>query len=206
MDVMPGDPGWLEAHFYGEDDPRVLVKFERRGDRNEVTKLVIVGEVSSSTLRAIPIGRIEAWLNAREPDGRLAWAYDDAPWEWIEELAQEGVVFPGDLARADEALDSYLERSADSVTRKTIREVGREREGVVRSSSRRKLLTRPDGTDPVGFSRRVAEAYNEAIRQTPAPATILAAEAGVPVTTVHRWIREARQRGFLPPARKGRAG
>src|SRR5262249_17383009 len=53
-------------------------------------------------------------------------------------------------------------------------------------------LSRPDGTDPEGFSRRVAEAYNEAIPTTSKPAVALAEEAGVPVVTVHRWIREAR--------------
>ncbi len=67
-------------------------------------------------------------------------------------------------------------------------------------------LTRPDGTDPVGFSRRVAAAYNEAVLSTSTPAKMLAAEAGVPVTTVHRWVRDARRLGLLPPARKGRAG
>jgi hypothetical protein len=67
-------------------------------------------------------------------------------------------------------------------------------------------LMRPDGTDPEGFSRRVAEAYNDAVEQTKTPAKVLAEEAGVPVTTVHRWVRDARRLGFLPPARKGRAG
>lgn len=70
----------------------------------------------------------------------------------------------------------------------------------------RELLRRPDGSDPDTFYELVAAAYNEAIRTTPKPAPILAEEAGVPVPTVHRWIAEARRRGFLPPARQGRAG
>jgi len=28
----------------------------------------------------------------------------------------------------------------------------------------------------------------------------------VPVTTAHRWVKEARRRGFLPPGQKGRRG
>jgi transposase-like protein len=72
--------------------------------------------------------------------------------------------------------------------------------------TQRAPLTRPDGTDPEGFSRRVAEAYNEAVQATPAPAPALAEEAGVPVVTVHRWIADARRRGALPPGRKGVAG
>lgn len=67
-------------------------------------------------------------------------------------------------------------------------------------------LSRPDGTDPEGFSRRVADAYNEAVLVTSYPAVALAEEAGVPVATVHRWVRDARRLGLLPPARRGRAG
>lgn len=62
---------------------------------------------------------------------------------------------------------------------------------------------RPDGTDPDGFYRRVADRYAELVITTNAPARDIAAESGVPVTTVHRWIREARRRGHLAPARQG---
>ncbi|MEV0723933.1 hypothetical protein AB0I37_14270 [Micromonospora purpureochromogenes] len=72
--------------------------------------------------------------------------------------------------------------------------------------SGRPRLTRPDGTDPEGFYKAVADAYREAVAQSRAVAPTLADEAGVPIPTVHRWIGEARRRGFLPPARKGRAG
>lgn len=71
---------------------------------------------------------------------------------------------------------------------------------------RRKPLRRPDGTNPDGFYQQVAAAYSEAVLATSKPAKVLAEEAGVPVGTVHRWIREARRRGHLPPARRGRAG
>lgn len=74
------------------------------------------------------------------------------------------------------------------------------------STEPRAPLTRPDGTDPDGFSRRVAAAYREAYKRTRTPAKALAEEAGVPVTTVHRWVREARRSGHLPKARRGRAG
>lgn len=57
---------------------------------------------------------------------------------------------------------------------------------------------------PADFA--LSRAYGEYVAESNAPAKEIAGEAGVPVTTVHRWIREARRRGFLPPARKGRAG
>jgi hypothetical protein len=67
-------------------------------------------------------------------------------------------------------------------------------------------LSRPDGRDPEKFYRHVAAVYNLYAETTKAPARSMADEAEVPVTTVHRWIREARIRGFLPPGRKGRVG
>jgi hypothetical protein len=67
----------------------------------------------------------------------------------------------------------------------------------------RERLTRPDGTDPAGFSARVAAAFLEAHALSSSPAKILAQEAGVPVGTVHRWIRDARRAGHLPPVTKG---
>jgi hypothetical protein len=79
----------------------------------------------------------------------------------------------------------------------------------VLAKARRKLrkpLTRPDGTDPDAFYRQVADAYRDVLQTTNKVAVVLAKEADVPVGTVHRWILEARRRGFLPAARQGRAG
>ncbi|MEU4235110.1 hypothetical protein AB0F17_63490 [Nonomuraea sp. NPDC026600] len=70
----------------------------------------------------------------------------------------------------------------------------------------RQPLRRPDGSDPDTFYQEVAQAYRSAAMESQRPAAVLAEEAGVPVTTVHRWIREARRRGSLPPGRKGTAG
>ncbi|HUZ52660.1 MAG TPA: hypothetical protein VMU94_09025 [Streptosporangiaceae bacterium] len=67
-------------------------------------------------------------------------------------------------------------------------------------------LTRPDGTDPDGFSARVAKAYREYAMHTRAPAVEIAREAAVPVATARSWIREARRRGHLPQGQRGKAG
>ena len=67
-------------------------------------------------------------------------------------------------------------------------------------------LRRPTGADPDGFYQQVAEAYQAFVGETSRQAKAMAEGAEVPVTTVHRWIHEARRRGYLPPARKGRAG
>jgi hypothetical protein len=73
-------------------------------------------------------------------------------------------------------------------------------------TAERPRLTRPDGSDPDGFSMRVADAYREYAPQTRAPAVKIAEEAGVPVATARSWVREARRRGKLPQGRKGKAG
>lgn len=80
------------------------------------------------------------------------------------------------------------------------------------TSARRALdqvapLTRPgDQVSGDEFYKIVAAHYRWHVSVSHKPAAEMAAAAEVPVVTVHRWIREARRRGFLPPARKGKAG
>lgn len=193
---LPGRPGWLEFRIRDADGLRLLVKVARRGQRLAPTRLIIDGQIDAQTLRAIPFGRVEAVVNRIDPDSNGVTA-DTLSDEARAELVERGVIWPEEFQQIDEALDRYLEGSRADLYKSL---------ETLPSGKRRMPLTRPDGSDPEGFARRVAEAYNAATITTASPAKVLAEEAGVPVTTVHRWIREARQRGALPPARKGRAG
>jgi hypothetical protein len=56
------------------------------------------------------------------------------------------------------------------------------------------------------FYKRVAVRYSQLAARSNRPAVEMANANGVPVTTVHRWVKEARRRGFLPPGQKGRRG
>jgi hypothetical protein len=56
------------------------------------------------------------------------------------------------------------------------------------------------------FYRRVAEIYSKAALVSTRPAAELAEAWGVPVTTVHGWVKRARLRGYLPPGESGRRG
>jgi hypothetical protein len=56
------------------------------------------------------------------------------------------------------------------------------------------------------FLADLAEAYRELVVAKRAPAPAIAEQTGRPVGTVHRWIGEARKRGHLPPAQRGKAG
>jgi hypothetical protein len=58
--------------------------------------------------------------------------------------------------------------------------------------------------DAEDFSRLVAEHYKTWARHVPHPALEMAVRWGVKSPTMHTWIREARLRGFLPPARRGK--
>lgn len=58
---------------------------------------------------------------------------------------------------------------------------------------------------PEEFSKLVAEHYKVWARAVPHPAAAMAAQAEVKPPTMHTWIREARLRGFLPPAKRGKA-
>jgi hypothetical protein len=56
------------------------------------------------------------------------------------------------------------------------------------------------------FYQRVAAVYRQRVAESNRPAVEMANANGVPVSTVHRWVKEARRRGFLPPGQKGRRG
>lgn len=182
-----GGNGWSELHL-SDGKARLIVKVEERDGRGYVTRLLVAGdELDWATLKAIPIARIESWINHPRlgfPAG-LAKRLDQAT---LDELDEKGT------DKLDEAITGLLAR-----------EVIHSPELKAKRAPR-PPLTRPDGTDTDAYYRRVAEAYSAATLQTPRPARALADEAGVPLTTVHRWVAEARRRGFLPRAHKGRAG
>lgn len=198
--ALSGPHGWCEVALRDEDGPvpRVLVKLARdeATGRVVIARMIYVGDgegafrrstvpVTPASLRALPIGRIEAAINKADLPADV----------FASEPRQDG--FGVEFAPVDAALAAYLD-----ATEHRLLNWSRARPG----EAAREPLSRPDGTDPDAFSRRVAQAYTAAVESSAAPAKVLAEEAGVPVTTVHRWIREARQRGHLPAARKGRAG
>jgi hypothetical protein len=63
--------------------------------------------------------------------------------------------------------------------------------------------TRDKGDD---FYRAVGERYSALAQVVRGPSTILAEANSVPVSTVYRWVKEARRRGLLAAGRPGKAG
>ncbi len=56
------------------------------------------------------------------------------------------------------------------------------------------------------FAGKVAEHYKVFSALSRSPAKEMALHSNVPVSRVHRWVREARKLGKLPPGRQGTAG
>lgn len=67
-------------------------------------------------------------------------------------------------------------------------------------------LTRPAGGDRDPHRQLTAAWYRYYATFSPNPGKRMADDSGVPLPTVHNWIREARLRGFLPMAQRGKAG
>ncbi|MER5647312.1 hypothetical protein [Streptosporangium sp. NPDC002524] len=67
-----------------------------------------------------------------------------------------------------------------------------------------KLSIPTDRKKPNSFYEQVAERFQWLASRGPRPASVLAEANEVPVTTVHRWVKEARRRGLLPSGQRGK--
>jgi hypothetical protein len=182
------EDGWVQwSRVIGGTTEGLLVRAklyaEKEGDRSEIVELHINGRnLTTDKLRSIPLGHIEA-IATTDPDV----------------TPSDRSTPPAPMSQAANALGNRANQLLLNAAQRKAREP-------------RAPLTRPDGSDPDAFYRQVAEAYRDVVQTTPKVAKVLAAEASaatgtkVPVGTVHRWILEARRRGFLPTARQGRAG
>lgn len=63
-------------------------------------------------------------------------------------------------------------------------------------------LRREDATSPEDFSKLVAAHFKVWAQTHSNPVSHMARVAGVKPPTVHTWVREARLRGLLPPAKR----
>ena len=184
-DTAPGRPGvWWSLSRPGGGGAHIRVSYEE--DRWVITDVYVHGSgVTASDLQSVPLTQLDLAMNLL------------------------GFADPRVIARAGSDMgQAVLAEASHEPSLASLRERAEHAPGQLPAPSGgpRPKLTRPDGTDPDGFSARVAAAYREYAPQTRAPALKIAEEAGVPVATVRSWIREARRRGKLPQGRKGRAG
>jgi hypothetical protein len=179
---ITGDPEGPKVHWQDKRDEPTLegngLCAVGPGGRIYFTRLTVHGSVpvGSDELRAVPITAMLTLANGYARDGILR------------QLAQRG----------DEAAAALIEETPEVVAKAapSVRPVMR--------------FDPPKGTrKPDSFYAEVASAYSWLVTHEGSrrPAFDLAeANPGVPVTTVRRWIREARRRGILRPGVRGRAG
>lgn len=166
-------PAELDAYA----DHEVYVRFGvAESGRLDVVELRVVAPagVAAELLRRVPLGRIESMANSPEQADAIRASVEAAS-------EVERTIGPaGDLADHEE-MSVSMER--------------RTRRGL-------KLRIPSGPRRPDDFYRQVAVAYATAARTTRGAAEAIAAANDVPVTTVHRWMKEARRRGVAGPARR----
>jgi hypothetical protein len=174
---------------WGEGDVIARVRFARREDgRLEPAEVHVEGRprVSSDTLRNVPLGHMEAWANGQGRD------------ELIESITGAGPK----IERATERWLTTIGRgNRDMVVQLSV--------DLMQKVRRRALQLRipEDPKKPDAFYVRVAELYAAlAGSGSRRPAREIADANDVPVTTVHRWVKEARARKKLGSGRRGKAG
>lgn len=106
-------------------------------------------------------------------------------------LAEDGVVSARDLRKVRvAAIENSLTLSSHHG------------DGQLEELKSRPKLARQDEDRPEEFSKRVADYFTAWSQLTPNPVAAMVAEYGVNSSTMHAWVREARLRGLLPPARR----
>jgi hypothetical protein len=156
------------------------------GGRLVLTGLRIDSEPTAELLRSIPVGRIEAAANAQLT------IVDDT----IVTMAPSRRRLPSGAPVEDTR--GWETTDPDRAVRRPASSPAGTAPPAGAAGGRR---GRPDV-----FYRDVARAYIDLAQTSPRPAAELAEAHDVPVTTAHRWIKESRRRGFLPPGRPGKAG
>ena len=172
--------------------------------------------ISHAALRELPLGQIEAWINAhREQVERKA--SRPSP-----DLSKYATFFSSgfDYARSVEGRHwvaiSFAEQLPDDRLEAghvpefpRVERVERAWRDA-RDSKEEAEFRLPPGGPPNGltddFLQDVAKAYAAAVARRERPNVALAKQTGAPVKSVQRWVYTARQRGIMPRGSRGRPG
>jgi hypothetical protein len=157
-------------------------------------------DMTAEDLRSIRLSRIKAWANS--PDNReliLDKINDPRP-----DLHTAAAHFNTTFGKADHWVAEMLAASIGKAPQPSLPEEITPSRHRRRWQARLKVPT--ERPYPDNFYRRVAELYSYLATTCDRPAAEIAVANNVPVTTVHRWVKESRRRGFLAPGRRGRAG
>ncbi len=225
MQILYGHSGWIRVE---RDDLPGWLYLRLAADSEgawRTRELYLEGElpVSASTLRRLPLAHIEAVVTQGEGVRRLE-ASMRKPGPQLSIMAEMfttahigkrpncascGALVNNRNGRALTWLEtSWWAQFPDSEV--TVNRPSRPRATLDKAERQRPPkpppLSAPEGRLTGQFLRGVGEAYDAAVERGEAPAQALAAQANVPVRTVHRWIYTARKRGIMPKGKQGRIG
>ena len=182
--VVPSASGWVLVRLDVPESHGLFVRFRRSDTGRFVPSQILFQSkeaIDSETVRRLPIARIEATVNSQP----------------IREEVMKRLDEPVELRFEDGRLVFQM---PPEEAEKRLARARRKRSAKLPAD----LLSKPRRPDR--FYQLVGEAYEQLAAETNRPAAELAEANGVPLTTAHRWVKEARRRGFLPPGQKGRRG
>jgi hypothetical protein len=204
--VRSGNGGWLEVWFSELAGP-IHVRMRDIDGRLRPTELYIGPDsapLDSTSLRKINLGALEAAVNG----GRLG-----------ADLRLKMKAPAPDLERAASYFDSTLNPAKVNhwAAQMLFAQVPGSGVRQAQPNKSERVLHVHDPVDahlavpkrrPYGddFYRDVAALYEELVAAGEAYGPAIADANAVMLTQVHRWVREARRRGFLPEGTRGKVG
>lgn len=199
MRIREGQAGWVEVGEVPGIEGRLYLRLALDGGKWAVRELYLDSEkpITAATLSRVPLGPTELLINA-DPDYLASRAHDPGP-----DLSTLATYFATFLPRQIDhwvALSMHAQREDSPVRRP--RKLPKP---SPKAQQERPPLVAPERLDEAFFTS-LARAYVDVVNRGQRPAPVLADEAGVSPRTVHRWVLEARKRGYLPKGTQGRAG
>lgn len=209
-----GNGGWCRLRSL-TDSTFVVLRFQDIKERLRMTELYVEGTISGALLRDLKPGDIEGYANhpaiAEQIRSRL-----DFPGVPLRTLAGHFATSWGsqtDPSTGEQRPVNHWVAHAyySQIDGSGVPTPPEARDMWSNADKRRSLpavqLQVPAAKPyPDSFWEDVAAAYRNALASNMSPGVALADVTGRPVTTIHRWVREARRRGLLPEATPGRAG
>lgn len=171
--------------------------------------------LTADVLRAIEVGRLDAWVSGSDED--VFRAQMNVPGPDLRRAARHySSVFGGtrtnpttgerELNRPHWVADMlFAQLETTGVPQAPMPDVEALEPAQVPEVDARLDVppARPFGDD---FYREVADIYRQLAWRTRGVAGAIADANGVEVTQVHRWVKVARAKGFLPPTTRGKVG
>ena len=154
-----------------------------------------------------PDGEISDWLAGRFGGAWMPWhggPADTRLWAQFQADADGRTVLVGMLLLSGGITCDVLRRVPVGALESAAREADFGGEQQLETELAKLPALQRGDLPPIEFSRLVAQHYRLWARHTSRPAAAMMRASGRKSGTVHGWIHEARQRGLLPEAERGK--